>query len=139
LGNPRVERELLPKPVEALRGVRVGSMTAALWRSYAVADTGEVWAWVLGGGPLLGHGMQASCPLPKLVQPLRGIKVDAVAAGKNHTLAVADDGSMYAWGDSQAARLGTLGLGSEVSDAGKAVRKPQRVPAVHGATASALP
>jgi alpha-tubulin suppressor-like RCC1 family protein len=33
LGNPHVERELLPKPVEALRGVRVGSIAAALNRS----------------------------------------------------------------------------------------------------------
>jgi alpha-tubulin suppressor-like RCC1 family protein len=44
LGNLHVERELLPKPVEALRGVRVGSIAACAWRSYAVADTGEVWA-----------------------------------------------------------------------------------------------
>jgi hypothetical protein len=29
LGNPHVARELLPKPVEALRGVRVGSIAAA--------------------------------------------------------------------------------------------------------------
>jgi alpha-tubulin suppressor-like RCC1 family protein len=42
LGNPNAERELLPKPVEALRGVRVGSIAAAAFRSYAVADTGEV-------------------------------------------------------------------------------------------------
>jgi hypothetical protein len=39
-----VERELLPKPVEALRGVRVSSVAAAEWRSYAAADTGELWA-----------------------------------------------------------------------------------------------
>jgi alpha-tubulin suppressor-like RCC1 family protein len=44
LGNPNVERDVLPKPVEALRGVRVGSVAAASNRSYAVADTGEVWA-----------------------------------------------------------------------------------------------
>jgi hypothetical protein len=44
LGNPHVEGELLPKPVEALRGVRVGSVGAAGVRSYALADTGELWA-----------------------------------------------------------------------------------------------
>jgi alpha-tubulin suppressor-like RCC1 family protein len=47
LGNPGVEREMLPKPIEALRGVRVGSIAAAAFGSYAVADTGEVWAWEL--------------------------------------------------------------------------------------------
>jgi hypothetical protein len=44
LGNPRIERELLPKPVEALRGVRVGSIAVAGHRSYALSDTGKVWA-----------------------------------------------------------------------------------------------
>jgi hypothetical protein len=40
LGNPVVEMELLPKPVEVLRGVRVASVAAADYRNYAVADTG---------------------------------------------------------------------------------------------------
>jgi hypothetical protein len=44
LGNPDDEWKLLPKPVEAIWGVRVGSIAAAGWRSYAVADTGAVWA-----------------------------------------------------------------------------------------------
>jgi hypothetical protein len=44
LGSPHVESELLPKPVEALRGVRVSSIAAARAHSYAVADTGELWA-----------------------------------------------------------------------------------------------
>jgi alpha-tubulin suppressor-like RCC1 family protein len=40
LGNRIVEGELLPKPVEALRGARVGSVAASGARSYAVANTG---------------------------------------------------------------------------------------------------
>jgi alpha-tubulin suppressor-like RCC1 family protein len=45
LGNPDVEKELSPKPIEALRGVRVRSIAVATNRSYAVSDTGELWAW----------------------------------------------------------------------------------------------
>jgi alpha-tubulin suppressor-like RCC1 family protein len=45
LGNPDVKSELLLTPVETLRGVRVISIAAAGSRCYAVADTGEVWAW----------------------------------------------------------------------------------------------
>jgi hypothetical protein len=44
LGNPHVQIELLPKPVEALRGVRVGNVAVAEFRSYAVADNGGLWA-----------------------------------------------------------------------------------------------
>jgi E3 ubiquitin-protein ligase HERC1 len=83
LGNPDVKRELLLKPVEALRSVRVSTVAAGGARSYAVADTGELWAWGCDGNGFaaLGHGEQTRRPLLKPVQVLRGVKVDAVAAG----------------------------------------------------------
>jgi alpha-tubulin suppressor-like RCC1 family protein len=109
LGDPHVERELLPKPVVALRGVRVGSIAAARLCSYAVSDAGEVWAWGIETevAPLmpLGHGEQVNCALPKPIESLRGVKCDAVAAAC-HTLALQDDGSVYAWGNGDAAALG---------------------------------
>jgi alpha-tubulin suppressor-like RCC1 family protein len=61
---------------------------------------------------------------------LRGTKVDAVAAGERHTLALADDGSVYACGNRRAAELGALGLGPSVRDAGRDVPTPQRIPAL---------
>jgi alpha-tubulin suppressor-like RCC1 family protein len=130
LGNPHVERELLPKPVEALLGVRVGSVAVAGCRSYAVADAGEAWAWGGDNGPSvpLGHGEQMNCPLPKPIESLWGIKVDAVIACEMHTLALADDGSVHAWGASQVAKMGALGLGPAVSDAGECVPTPQCIP-----------
>jgi alpha-tubulin suppressor-like RCC1 family protein len=123
---------LLPKPVEALRGVRVGSIAAAAFRSYAVADTGELWAWGVDfpGFSDLGHGELTSCLLPKPIKSLRGIKLDAVAVGSFHTLALADDGSVYAWGGEDAANVGALGLGPAVSDADVPVPTPQRIPAL---------
>jgi hypothetical protein len=131
LGNPNVERLILPELVEALWGVRVGAVTAARRRSYAVADTGEVWAWGDDGyiAPPTGHGERRPCPLPKPIESLRGVKVDAVVASYYHTLALAGDGSVYSWGDKDAAASGALGLGSSVSDAGTALHTPQRSPA----------
>jgi alpha-tubulin suppressor-like RCC1 family protein len=132
LGNPGVEREVLPKPIEALRGVRVGSIAAPGLCSYAVSDTGEVWAWGCDEDSRfeapLGRDEQVSCPLLKPIESLRGIKVDAVTAGDHHTLALADDGSVYVWGSMSSAHSGALGLGTSVSDAGEGVPTPQRVP-----------
>jgi alpha-tubulin suppressor-like RCC1 family protein len=132
LGTMHVSSELLPKPVEALRGVWVGSVAAAGLRSYAVADTGEVWAWGCDSAraPLLGHGEHQNCPLPKPIGSLRGVKVHAVSAGEKHTLAQADDGRVYAWGGGDAARVGALGLGPAVSGSARSVPTPQRIPAL---------
>jgi alpha-tubulin suppressor-like RCC1 family protein len=128
LGNAHVERELLPTPVEALRGVHVCSVAAAGDRSYAVADTGELWAWgyeIPGSAPF-GHGEQMHCPLPKPIESLRGVKVDAVAASLFYTLALADDGSVHAWGCELAAGDGALGLGPSVSEARMPMHTPPR-------------
>jgi alpha-tubulin suppressor-like RCC1 family protein len=134
LGDPSVVSQLLPKPVEALRGVRVGSVAAGHYRSYAVADPGELWAWgaedyTWGDDACpLGHGEEMDCPVPKPIASLQGVEVDAVTAGGSYTMAHADNGSVYAWGDSPTAESGALGLGSSVNDAGKSVFAPQRVP-----------
>jgi alpha-tubulin suppressor-like RCC1 family protein len=130
LGNPHAKAQLLPAPVEALGGVRVGSIAAAGNCSYVVADTSEVWAWGMchNYGTPLGDGEQGHRPVPKLVESLRGVKADAVAGGKTHTLALADDGSVYAWGNKEAAECGALGLGPSVCDAELPVPTPQRIP-----------
>jgi alpha-tubulin suppressor-like RCC1 family protein len=132
LGHPNVAEELLPKPIEALRGVRVRSVAAAMNRSYALADTGELWAWGCEGENLtpLGHGEGMNCPLPKPIESLRGIKVNAVAALTLHTLAHTDGGHVYAWGRSDAAMSGALGLGPAVKDARRNVPTPQPLPAM---------
>jgi alpha-tubulin suppressor-like RCC1 family protein len=132
LGNPDIERQMLPTPIEALCGVRVGSVAAGEIRSYAVSETGELWAWGANGVgyPPLGHGKGIRWLLPEPIESLRGVKVDAVAAGHNHTLALADDGSVYAWGNYRAAQVGSLGLGSLVSGAPSTVHTPQRIPAL---------
>jgi alpha-tubulin suppressor-like RCC1 family protein len=149
LGNPHVERELLPKPAEALRGVRVGSVAAIDYRSYAVTDTGELCAWGVDGFELgawgvdgfklgawgvhnfapLGHDERTNCPLPKPIESLRGVKVDAVAAGYERTLVLADNGIVYAWGVGMNPEgLDALGLGSAMPTVMRPVLTPQLVP-----------
>jgi alpha-tubulin suppressor-like RCC1 family protein len=98
-----------------------------------VTDAGEVWAWGSDGegDTPLGHGEQVHCPLPKPIASSRGIKVDAVAAGDYQALALADDGSVYAWGRHEdAANRGALGLGLSMRNAPDRVDTPQRVPAL---------
>jgi alpha-tubulin suppressor-like RCC1 family protein len=136
LGDPNVEFLPTPTPVEALRHICVSAIAAAGWRSYAVTDTGAVWAWGLGtdeetGSVFcpIGHGDEASHPLPRPTEALRGVRVDAVTGSWDDTLALADDVSVYAWGTKYAA-WGALGLGSPGGEAGVAVLSPVRIPAL---------
>jgi alpha-tubulin suppressor-like RCC1 family protein len=143
LGNRNVRKEMLPRPIEALRSVRVRSLAAADYRCYAVAETGQLWAWGDDDeGPLyqdalapLGHGEPRPRPLSKPIESLHDFKVVEVAAGTGHTLAMADDGSVYLWGNLSAAGSGALGLGPAVQPAGRHVRTPQLVPTLRVATA----
>jgi alpha-tubulin suppressor-like RCC1 family protein len=100
LGNPSIERARLPEPLQALVGIRMGSVAAGGNRSYAVADTGEVWAWGVDydGAPSLGHGEYVSCPVPKPIESLWDVKVDEVAASDRNTLVRSDNGRVYATG-----------------------------------------
>jgi alpha-tubulin suppressor-like RCC1 family protein len=85
-GCPHVEKRLLPTPIEALRGVRMGSIAAAGNRTFAVADTGEAWAWGCDGDPLfpLGYGGQPGHMFcPKRVEPLQGLKIESVIVGSD--------------------------------------------------------
>jgi hypothetical protein len=132
LVNPRVARELLPKPVEALRGISVGSVAAVSSFSYAVADTGELWAWSEGSKDAtpLGHGEPGNRLMPKPIESLPGVEVDAVTAGCYHTLALAGDGSVYVWGKTYAEQSDALDTGPSVQAARRLVHKPRRVPAL---------
>jgi alpha-tubulin suppressor-like RCC1 family protein len=109
--------------------VLVGGVAAAGCRSYAVTETGEVWAWGIdrNGAPPIGYDDDINCPLPKPIESLRGAKVDAVAAGYEHTLAVADDGGVYAWGTRRAAGSGALALRPSMM---ASECTPQRIPAL---------
>jgi alpha-tubulin suppressor-like RCC1 family protein len=113
LGNTHAEREL-PKPVEALRGVRISSVVVGFHRSYALGETGKVWA--LEHVEPRRHGEQVDCAVPKPMEALRGIKVDAVVEGSEYTLALADDWKVYARGSLAAAMPGALSLDLSVGE-----------------------
>jgi alpha-tubulin suppressor-like RCC1 family protein len=131
LGNPHVERELLLKPVEALRSVRVGSVAATLLGNFTITDTSEVWSW--------GWDSLAGQPAPLSAIASRRIALCPIRLSRSgasgwmrwppHLITRwrADDGSVYAWGNSDAAGRGALGLGSPVRDAKRAVPTPQRI------------
>lgn len=63
----------------------------------AVADSGEVFGWGYNGNGQLGNQTNANQPNPCRVANLQGVVVQKVACGYAHTLALSDEGALYAW------------------------------------------
>ncbi|XP_043246366.1 uncharacterized protein LOC122393945 [Amphibalanus amphitrite] len=100
LGDPELSAELAtPRAVEHLSAVGVAVIQVACGRAHTVAlTTGGVYAWGAGRYGQLGLGAPGSCPHPRLLQTLAYRRVVRVAAGQYHSLALTDDGRLWAWG-----------------------------------------
>ena len=75
----------------------------------AVTTAGELFAW--GKRALLGlrtfDSPTQNCFFPERVNLDAKVRVESVAAGSRHSLAIDDGGSVYAWGDNSEGQLGT--------------------------------
>lgn len=89
-------------------GVTILSVSAAVYHSVALASDGSVWAWGLNGGGQLGNGTTIDSPVPVRVNPSwpAGVTIESISAGFYHTVAVASDGSVWAWGANLQGQLG---------------------------------
>ena len=95
-----------PVKVRTLSGVV--AMSAGAWHSLALKADGTVWAWGENAQGQLGVPTStAQSDLPVQVAGLKGII--AVAAGRNHSLALKHDGTVWAWGYNVQGQLGDNG------------------------------
>ncbi|MEW6489706.1 MAG: hypothetical protein AB1578_17575 [Thermodesulfobacteriota bacterium] len=98
--------QLLPQPVSGLSGVT--AVAAGTTHSLALKADGTVWAWGDNSRGQLGDGTQSSRATPQQVGgALTGIRIVSVAGGDYHTLAVGEDGRVWAWGGNEAGQIGT--------------------------------
>lgn len=83
---------------------------------------GRIYSWGWPGYGRLGHGGASEVdsmlpiPAPRVIGGiLENVVIKMVACGKDHSLAISENGALYAWGDN---RFGQLGIGLS-SSAGK--------------------
>jgi alpha-tubulin suppressor-like RCC1 family protein len=101
-----------PHLITALLGERVRAIAAGPYMSCAVTDAGGLHTWGENASGSLGHGDNRDRNRPTLVQGLQGISVVKVSICATHTLALAADGSVYAF--SEGVGLGISGEGGQV-------------------------
>lgn len=116
-----------PVPVAGLSGVV--AISAGAYHGLAVKGDGTVWAWGWNGFGQLGDGTTEERHVPVRVGGLDDVVGATVAAGAFHSLLVATDGSVRAWGFNG---LGELGDGTTVER-----HLPVAVAGLSGATAVA--
>ncbi|XP_014471626.1 PREDICTED: RCC1 and BTB domain-containing protein 1-like isoform X3 [Dinoponera quadriceps] len=109
LGTGDMHSTLYPKKIEALceKGIKTfayGSGPHVL----ALADSGEVYSWGHNGFCELGNGStnQGLTPTPVNIN-LNGKHIVDIACGNHHSLALTEDGEVYAWGQNNCGQVGS--------------------------------
>ncbi len=116
LGNSSTTSSSIPVQVKDTNdgtGYLTGITAIAAGISYSMAlkNDGTVWSWGLNTNGQLGNGSTTSSSIPVQVKDtndgtgyLAGIT--AIAAGSSHSLALKNDGTVWAWGLNTNSRLG---------------------------------
>ena len=140
LGHGGRDDEHKPRVVEGLRAQRIVRLAGGEHHSLAVSDAGQVFSWGAGearartsafSGGWLGHRTVESHPLPRRVEALAGVRVVAIAASRQHSLALADGGAVFSFGDGGGGKLGH-------DDGGRMHWVPTRIRALDGCRVAAI-
>ena len=105
--------EYLPVNIsDAFVSTRIVQVSAGLWFSLALDESGHVWAWGSGEDGRLGTGNERQQLYPinistRVNSPLADVEIVQISAGFSHALAVDEDGNVWAWGFNDRGQLGT--------------------------------
>ena len=103
-------RQVLGLPDSTFAQNRIIAIAAGGSHSMALTTAGEVWTWGANHAGQLGNGStsNSSVPGPVVLTNAQGqpLKIVAIAAGLVHCLALADDGTLWAWGANMSGQLG---------------------------------
>ncbi len=115
LGLGNTTNQFIPQKVSFPNGVTSWTAIAAgAFYSLAVGNDGNLYAWGSNVYGQLGIGNAASQLIPqKVILPNGVTGWTSIAAGGLHSLAISNDGNLYAWGYNA---FGELGIGTTSED-----------------------
>ena len=106
LGNGTTDAAEAPVAVTVPCDERLTQVSGGGVHSLALSADGRVWAWGDNSHGQLGDGTTLSSPTPVAVRLPEGTCIVEIAAMANASLALANDGRVYAWGDNTFGQLG---------------------------------
>uniref|UniRef100_A0A0G2JU79 RCC1 and BTB domain containing protein 1 n=1 Tax=Rattus norvegicus TaxID=10116 RepID=A0A0G2JU79_RAT len=108
VGSGSTANQPTPRKVtNCLHTKKVVNIACGQTSSMAVLDSGEVYGWGYNGNGQLGLGNNGNQLTPVRVAALHGVCVNQIVCGYAHTLALTDEGLLYAWGANTYGQLGT--------------------------------
>ncbi|XP_012888162.1 PREDICTED: protein RCC2 [Dipodomys ordii] len=101
-----------PHRYGCLSGVRVRTVVSGSCAAHSLLITteGKLWSWGRNEKGQLGHGDTKRVEAPRLIEALSQEVIVLAACGRNHTLALTETGSVFAFGEN---KMGQLGLGNQ--------------------------
>ncbi|XP_029411874.1 protein RCC2 [Nannospalax galili] len=101
-----------PHRYGCLSGIRVRTVVSGSCAAHSLLITteGKLWSWGRNEKGQLGHGDTKRVEAPRLIEALSQEAIVLAACGRNHTLALTETGSVFAFGEN---KMGQLGLGNQ--------------------------
>ncbi|TWW81064.1 BTB domain-containing protein 1 Regulator of chromosome condensation and [Takifugu flavidus] len=116
VGSGSTANQPTPRRVSSCLQNRVAvSIVCGQTSSLAVVDNGEVYGWGYNGNGQLGLGNNGNQLTPCRLVALQGLCVQQVVSGYAHSLALTDEGLLYAWGANTYGQLGTGNKSNQLS------------------------
>ena len=117
LGDGSTTRRPTPQqiqdPANPGQAFQAAWVSAGVHHSLAIDRNGAAWAWGWNSDGQLGDNTTRDRPAPIRVslpagqgKAGTGLAAARISAGRNHSLAIGQDGNAYAWGDNQYGQLG---------------------------------
>ncbi len=110
LGDGSQTYRVSPVLVALPDGVRITKIAAGGASSYALADTGVLYAWGFNDGGQLGDGSTTRRSKPVTVQIPGGVQIADITAANGVAFALAKSGAIYSWGKNDQGLLGARGI-----------------------------
>ena len=114
LGDGTTTNSVLPICISdkenELKGKRIVDISAGEVHTVAIDEEGKVYTWGYNEFGQLGDGTTTNSTLPICISEkgneLKGKRIVDISAGGGHTVAIDEEGKIYAWGNNEVGQLG---------------------------------